>query len=37
MDSLDSAKVAGLIVIAAVGVLSVMRRGFSGVSVRVGK
>jgi hypothetical protein len=36
MANLDSAKVAGLIVIGAVLVLSAMRRGFAGVSVHVG-
>lgn len=34
--NLDSAKVAGLIVVAAVAVLSLMRKGFAGVSVHVG-
>lgn len=37
MGDLDSAKVAGLLVVAAVGVLSFLRKGFGGVSVRVGK
>lgn len=36
MEQLDSAKVAGLLVIASVVVLSVLRKGFAGVSVRVG-
>jgi hypothetical protein len=35
-SQLDSARVAGLIVIGAVVVLSAMRRGFAGVSVHVG-
>lgn len=36
MQELDSAKVAGLMVIGAVLILSAMRRGFGGVSVHVG-
>jgi hypothetical protein len=36
MDQLDSAKVAGLMVIASIVALSVLRKGFAGVSVRVG-
>lgn len=36
MQQLDSAKVAGLLVIGAVLILSAMRKGFGGVSVHVG-
>lgn len=36
LSALDTAKVAGLMVISAVVVLSVLRKGFAGVSVRVG-
>jgi hypothetical protein len=36
VQQLDSAKVAGLLVIGAVLLLSAMRKGFGGVSVHVG-
>jgi hypothetical protein len=35
-EDLDSAKVAGLLVIASVLVLSALRKGFGGVSVHIG-
>ncbi|MFD7908346.1 hypothetical protein ACFV4G_39660 [Kitasatospora sp. NPDC059747] len=36
VNNLDSAKIAGLLVIGSVLILSALRKGFGGVSVRVG-
>jgi len=36
LGAMDSAKAAGLVVIGAVAVLALLRKGFSGVSVHVG-